>query len=123
MIHFDLICMPMILANNFYLNGEKDFNSPQMINAKTKSGKSSLLNFPILLLTIMIAASCGTQVQKVDDGWIDLFNGRDLNDWVVKMHHYPPGENFDSTFRVKDGVIQVRYDHYGDFNDRFAYLF
>jgi hypothetical protein len=57
------------------------------------------------------------------DKWINLFNGKDLNDWIVKIHHYEPGENFDSTFRVGDNMIQVRYENYGDFNDRFGHLY
>jgi hypothetical protein len=82
-----------------------------------------MLNFSLLTMMFIIVLSCTTESRKEESEWIDLFNGKDINDWVVKIHHYPPGENFDSTFRVKDGVIQVRYDHYGDFNDRFAHLF
>jgi hypothetical protein len=94
-----------------------------MIFAATKTAKIRMLNFFLLTMMFMIVLSCTTESRKEESEWIDLFNGKDINDWVVKIHHYPPGENFDSTFRVKNGVIQVRYDHYGDFNDRFAHLF
>src|SRR4051812_7399515 len=52
-----------------------------------------------------------------------LFNGKDIKDWIVKIHHYDVGENFGNTFRVEDGMIKVRYDKYGAFNDRFAHLY
>ena len=55
--------------------------------------------------------------------WIQLFNGRDLRDWIVKIHHHDVGVNFGDTFRVEGGLIKVRYDQYGDFNDQFAHLF
>ena len=42
---------------------------------------------------------------------------------MVKMHHHEPGVNFGNTFRAEDGLIKVRYDQYGDFNDQFAHLF
>ena len=55
--------------------------------------------------------------------WIKLFNGNDLSDWIVKVHHHEVGVNFGNTFRVEDGLIKVRYDQYGDFNDQFAHLY
>jgi hypothetical protein len=58
-----------------------------------------------------------------NDGWIKLFNGTDLNDWTVKVHHHETGVNFGNTFRVEDGMIKVRYDQYGNFNDQFSHLY
>lgn len=58
-----------------------------------------------------------------EQDWIQLFNGRDIDDWIVKIHHYDVGVNFGETFRVADGTIQVRYDQYGDFDDRFGHLY
>lgn len=55
--------------------------------------------------------------------WVKLFNGKDIHDWVVKIHHHETGENFGNTFRVEEGMIKVRYDQYGDFNDQFGHLF
>jgi hypothetical protein len=59
----------------------------------------------------------------VKNEWIKLFNEKDLNDWIVKIHHHEPSVNFGNTFRVEDGIIKVRYDQYGDFNDQFAHLY
>ncbi len=57
-------------------------------------------------------------------GWVSLFNGQDIDNWMVKIHHYEVGDNYGRTFRVVDSVIQVRYDEYeGDFNDRFGHLY
>lgn len=55
--------------------------------------------------------------------WVKLFNGKDINDWVVKIYHHETGENFGNTFRVEEGMIKVRYDQYGDFNEQFGHLF
>jgi hypothetical protein len=55
--------------------------------------------------------------------WVQLFNGRDTDDWIVKINHHPVGDNFGNTFRVKDGVLQVRYDKYHKFDDQFGHLF
>lgn len=58
------------------------------------------------------------------DPWQDLFNGKDLDGWTVKVHHYESGDNHANTFRVEDEIIKVRYDKYeGEFNDRFSHLY
>jgi hypothetical protein len=55
--------------------------------------------------------------------WRDLFNGRDLSGWTPKIAGHPLGQDPDATFRVADGLLQVRYDRYtGPFNDRFGHL-
>jgi len=58
-----------------------------------------------------------------DEDWIDLFNGKDIDDWFVKIHHHDVGENFGNTFRVEDSLIKVRYDQYGDFNEQYGHLY
>lgn len=73
-----------------------------------------------LLLFILLLSCSPKQKPEV---WIDLFNGKDLTDWTVKIHHHEVGENFGNTFRVVDDMIQVRYDQYEDFNDQFAHLY
>lgn len=55
--------------------------------------------------------------------WRTLFNGRDLQGWVVKLAHHEVGDNYAETFRVEDGAIAVRYDRYDDFGARFGHLF
>jgi hypothetical protein len=77
----------------------------------------------LILITASLIQSCEKKQKQADNNWIKLFNEKDLNDWIVKIHHYEVGEDIDSTFVVKDGMIQVRYNHYGEFNDRFGHLF
>ena len=43
----------------------------------------------------------------VKDGWIPLFNGKDLDGWKPKITGYDAGDNFGNTFRVEDGVLKV----------------
>jgi ABC-type molybdate transport system substrate-binding protein len=60
-------------------------------------------------------------IERAD--WRPLFNGRDLTHWVPKIRGHAAGENFADTFRVRDGVLAVAYDGYGEFDDRFGHLF
>src|SRR5687768_1516427 len=75
----------------------------------------------IVVMFILIA--CGNPAQKTEAEWMQLFNGKDLSDWIVKVHHHDAGVNFGNTFRAEDGMIKVRYDQYGDFNNQFSHLY
>lgn len=59
------------------------------------------------------------------DGWIPLFNGKNLDGWTPKIRGYPAGVNFGDTFRVEDGLLKIRYDkgYQGKFKERFGHLF
>jgi len=55
--------------------------------------------------------------------WIQLFNGRDLEGWDVKITGRDLNDNWANTFRVEGGLLKVRYDGYDAFNGRFGHLF
>ena len=82
---------------------------------------------PRELISLMVLLFLGSSVNAqtaYHNGWYNLFNGIDLDNWTTKIHHYEVGDNHGDTFRVEDGIIKVRYDQYeGDFNDRFGHLY
>ena len=56
--------------------------------------------------------------------WVSLFNGVDLDDWNIKIRGYELNENYANTFRVEDGLLQVRYDEgYESFDEQFGHIF
>jgi hypothetical protein len=82
----------------------------------------SLLYF----LVVAFLAGCGDKKpdKAEEKEWIALFNGKDLQDWIIKMNHYESGVDSVNTFRVEDGMVRVSYEDYGDnFRDRFAHLY
>ena len=46
-----------------------------------------------------------------------------MADWQIKIRGYVLGDNFGNTFRVSNGVIQVGYEAYDQFNQRYGHLF
>jgi hypothetical protein len=77
----------------------------------------------VILLVPVLATTVKGQSKKSKEEWRTLFNGKDINDWIVKIHHHDVDVNFGNTFRVEDGIIKVRYDQYGDFNEQFGHLY
>ena len=79
----------------------------------------------ILSLAFVLAViSCNSKVKTADEeNWQTLFNGKNLDNWIVKIHHHEVGDNYANTFMVKDGAIQVNYDGYDDFDERYGHFF
>ena len=78
-----------------------------------------------LILVFSLTIQClFAQGSATEEDWNVLFNGKDINDWIVKIHHHDVGDNFGNTFRVENGIIEARYDQYGGtFNDQFGHLY
>jgi hypothetical protein len=72
---------------------------------------------------VLFLASCAVHKQKGSGSWITLFNGKDLNDWIIKIKDHPLGNNFGNTFRVEDGIMKVRYDAYDSFKQQYGHIY
>ncbi len=79
-------------------------------------------NFFLIVWILSVFVACVPAKPK-NDGWIQLFNGKDLNDWSIKIKGYPLNENYNNTFRVEDGLLKVRYDKYSKFEGQFGHIF
>ncbi|UKT62437.1 3-keto-disaccharide hydrolase [Pedobacter mucosus] len=56
-------------------------------------------------------------------GWINLFNGKDLKDWNVKISKHDYKDNYANTFRVENGLMKVSYDGYSKFDKQYGHIF
>jgi len=84
----------------------------------------ALLSVAMAILVLFLAGPAPAAEDAADEGeWIQLFNGKDLSGWKVKIKGYELGENFGNTFRVEDGVMKVAYDQYDKFDSRFGHIF
>jgi len=84
--------------------------------------------FAALVAAVCLAAALHASSQRAQndpnkEDWIQLFNGRDLNDWLIKFAKHDLGENFNDTFRVENGLLEVRYDKWTMFNGEFGHIF
>ena len=63
----------------------------------------------LTLAMTMINCGSGEKEQKLD-GWVSLFNGKDLTDWTIKFTGHELNDNYKNTFRVDNGVLKISYD-------------
>jgi hypothetical protein len=83
-----------------------------------------------LIGALSLTAACGATTVAKDSAhnnpdeeiWVDLFNGKDLTDWTIKIANREAGDNYLNTFRVADGLMQIRYDNYGEFTNDFGHI-
>jgi hypothetical protein len=77
-----------------------------------------------LLILVMALLSCQPKSDKTrEQEWIQLFNGKDLTGWNVKISGFELNDNHKNTFRVEDGILKVRYDEYEKFDGEFGHIF
>lgn len=83
----------------------------------------------LILITIILTLcySCKNNSEKPEtvafEKWIKLFNGKNLNNWTVKIKGQPIGDNYKNTFIVEDSLLKVSYKAYDSFNNAFGHLF
>jgi len=77
----------------------------------------------IIALALALLTACQSKPKQKEQEWIQLFNGKDLEGWTMKITHHPMGENFNQTFRVENGLLLTRYDQYDEFQGEYGHLF
>jgi hypothetical protein len=77
----------------------------------------------LALLTMMTCVPGMAQNDPSKKEWMQLFNGKDLEGWDVKIAGYDLNDNFGKTFRVENGVMKTAYDQYGQYKNRFGHIF
>lgn len=63
--------------------------------------------FNSFFFIVMMGACMSARDGKEE--WVLLFDGTDLSNWIVKIHHHEVGDNFGNTFSAEDGMIKVRF--------------
>ncbi len=78
----------------------------------------------VIMMSAVLACSLVASANETDDnGWIQLFNGKNLDGWTAKFRGDELGDNYLNTFRVEDGLLKVSYDDYEVFDNKFGHLF
>jgi 3-keto-disaccharide hydrolase len=82
----------------------------------------------VLTLSAFILIACQSKDGSGENSdasskWIQLFNGKNLDGWNIKISGHELGDNFNNTFRVTDGLLQVNYDEYDSFATSYGHIF
>ncbi|MES2996287.1 MAG: DUF1080 domain-containing protein [Verrucomicrobiota bacterium] len=72
---------------------------------------------------LALLAALALPAVAAEGKWVNIFNGKDLAGWTPKIRGCKLGENFQNTYRVRDGAIVVDYSDYKNWDNRFGHLF
>jgi hypothetical protein len=70
-----------------------------------------------------LAAPRASVASAPKSDWIEMFNGKDLTGWDVKFTKHEMGDNYLNTFRVENGLLEVRYDKYTSWGGEWGHIF
>jgi hypothetical protein len=76
--------------------------------------------FLLLINTTLLLAQLPQVPQQA---WHQMFNGKDLTGWAVKIRGHDLNDNFGATFRISNGNLKVSYDAYDKYSERFGHIF
>ena len=83
-----------------------------------------------LLAIVIMLSACNSKPKteqpaekSAEENWIQLFNGKDLNNWQIKFKGHELGDNYNNTFRVEDGMLRVSYENWDEWNGTFGHIF
>jgi hypothetical protein len=101
-----------------------------MNSKKIKMRKHHFLFNTILLAFIVLFSACNSKPKtekatekSAEENWVQLFNGKDLNNWQIKFKGHELGDNYNNTFRVEDGMLRVSYENWEEWNGTFGHIF
>ncbi|MEJ0105990.1 MAG: DUF1080 domain-containing protein [Bacteroidota bacterium] len=78
------------------------------------------LKYSLPALFILFSLTATAQEKRE---WKQLFNGKNLDGWIVKISKHDLNDNYGNTFRIEDGKMVVSYDQYKTFDDQFGHIF
>lgn len=61
--------------------------------------------------------------QKDSLHWQQLFNGKDMTGWDIKITGYNLNDNYNNTVYVQDSIMKVDYDRYTNFTNQFGHIY
>jgi hypothetical protein len=76
-----------------------------------------------LFILILLFSCKPEQKDNLEIEWMELFNGKDMNEWIIKIAKHDLNENYANTFRVEEGLLKVRYDGYANFDQQYGHIF
>lgn len=77
-----------------------------------------------IFLFLLASATFAIAQSKPDkQEWVQLFNGKDLHDWDIKIAGLPLNDNYKNTFRVENGLLRIAYDQYKTFDGKYGHMY
>jgi hypothetical protein len=95
---------------------------PHHTNKKNDTKHCFMKNYITLLLLVLLTQT-KLFAQKDSPHWIQLFNGKDMTGWDIKITGYDLNDNYNNTVKVEDSIMKIEYDKYNHFTNQFGHIY
>ncbi|WP_128546811.1 3-keto-disaccharide hydrolase [Larkinella soli] len=72
---------------------------------------------------LLLSLSALAQSDPGKEEWVQLFNGKDLKGWDIKIAGHEVNDNYKNTFRVENGMLRIAYDQYKTFDNKYGHIY
>lgn len=79
--------------------------------------------FKYFIATFITISTFAQKQNPKKEEWIQLFNGKNLDGWDIKIAGHDINDNYKNTYRVEDGMIRIMYDQYEQFDNKFGHMY
>ena len=76
-----------------------------------------------LSVVVIFILGCNRNSAPDQEDWIQMFNGKNLEGWDIKISKHELNDNYNNTFLVEDRILKASYDRYTNFNGEFGHIF
>lgn len=84
--------------------------------------KSHIILLQFLFFSV-VNFSIFAQKKSDSNDWVSIFNGKDLTGWTIKIADRPINDNYKNTFQVENGMMRIKYDQYGNFDEKYGHIY
>src|SRR6476659_6541962 len=77
----------------------------------------------IAFMLLICRAQPQLRAQQDSSRWKQLFNGKDLTGWDIKITGHDLNDNYNNTVKVEDGIMKIDYDKYTSFTNQFGHIY
>ena len=83
----------------------------------------NLFVLKVLKIFLLLAFVFSSFIEKEEEDWESIFNGVDLENWIIKFANQELNFNYKNTFKVENKMIRIVYDEYKKFENSYAHLY
>lgn len=77
----------------------------------------------LLVVFSLLVNAVQAQRKSIKEDWIQLFNGKDLKEWDIKITGEDLGVNYKNTYQIDSGLLKISYDEYTNFNSKYGHMY
>lgn len=82
-----------------------------------------IFKFLCLYISVSVFFSCNSATRSDTQEWESIFNGKNFDNWDIKIAGHTLGDNYKNTFSIQDSMMRISYQNYTVFDNQFGHIY